>query len=238
MSDGVCKRLRNCLGQADGQPDEPSGSELYVVAGLGNPGAAYEKTRHNVGFEVIDRLAEMLGASSERKKFGSLVREAQAEGRKLLLVKPQTFMNRSGQAVATVLGFYRLGLERLLVITDDAALEPGQIRLRAKGSSGGHKGLADIIEKVNSEAFARLRVGIGSCPGAVMADYVLSRPSAGEQALLEQAVKLAAEAVLCWVRDGIDAAMNRYNSRDRSGSPNGPDPKTNEQKKPDEMKNP
>jgi len=238
VSDGVWKTLRNCLGKAACRPSEPSGSELYVVAGLGNPGAAYEKTRHNVGFEVIDRLAERLGAGAEKKKFGSLVREAQAEGRKLLLVKPQTFMNRSGQAVATVLGFYRLGLERLLVVTDDAALEPGRIRLRAKGSSGGHKGLADIIEKVNSEEFARLRVGIGSCPSESMADYVLSRPSAQERVLLERAAELAAEAVLCWVRDGIEAAMNRYNSRERAGFPEGTEPEKNGLENPDETRNP
>jgi PTH1 family peptidyl-tRNA hydrolase len=211
---------------------------MYVVVGLGNPGPAYEKTRHNVGFEVIDRLAERLGADAEKKKFSSLVRQARWQERSVLLVKPQTYMNCSGQAVAAVLGFYRLGLERLLVITDDAALEPGQIRLRAKGSSGGHKGLADIIEKVKSEAFARLRVGIGSCPGAQMADYVLSRPSGAERVLLERAAETAAEAVVCWLRDGIEAAMNRYNSRERAGLPGSPEPEKKELDKPDEKRNP
>lgn len=238
MADGVWKALRNWLDGSAPEKSEESAAGWYVIVGLGNPGPAYEKTRHNVGFAVIDRLAEMLGASAEKKKFGARIAEAQTDGRKVLLVKPETFMNRSGQPVATVMGFYRLGLERLLVIADDAALETGRIRLRPKGSSGGHKGLADIIEKLKSEEFARLRVGIGSCSAERMVEYVLSRPSAQEQTLLEEAVAKAAEAALCWVRHGLQEAMNRYNSRETTGSAEKTEPGENESGKHGQNKKP
>jgi len=197
------------LGRSSGAAE--SGGARYLVAGLGNPGKPYEGTRHNAGFEVIDRLAAAVGAEVKKKKFAALVGEAQVQGRTLLLIKPQAYMNRSGQAVAAAMGFYRLPLERLLVITDDAALEPGRLRLRAKGSAGGHNGLADIIEKVNSQDFARLRVGIGQSGGGDMADYVLSRPPAKEREILDRAIETAVQAALCWITEGLDAAMNRYN---------------------------
>lgn len=237
MSDGVWKALWNRLRKAANGQSDSSGLDFYVAVGLGNPGSAYEKTRHNIGFEVIDRLAQRLGASGVRKKFGALVREGRLEGRKILLVQPQMFMNRSGEAVASVMGYYRLGLDRLLVITDDTALEPGRVRLRPKGSSGGHKGLADIIEKVQSEEFARLRVGIGSCGGDRMAEYVLSVPPAPERILLDRAVEQAVQAVLCWVQEGLGAAMNRYNSRESTGFPEGTEPAKNGLKKPNETRN-
>jgi len=197
------------LGRSSGAAE--SGGARYLVAGLGNPGKPYEGTRHNAGFEVIDRLAATVGAEVKKKRFAALVGEAQVQGRTLLLIKPQAYMNRSGQAVAAAMGFYRLPLERLLVITDDAALEPGRLRLRAKGSAGGHNGLADIIEKVNSQDFARLRVGIGLSGGGDMADYVLSRPPAKEREILDRAIETAVQAALCWITEGLDAAMNRYN---------------------------
>lgn len=197
------------LGRSSGAAE--SGGARYLVAGLGNPGKPYEGTRHNAGFEVIDRLAAAVGAEVKKKRFAALVGEAQVQGRTLLLIKPQAYMNRSGQAVAAAMGFYRLPLERLLVITDDAALEPGRLRLRAKGSAGGHNGLADIIEKVNSQDFARLRVGIGLSGGEDMADYVLSRPPAKEREILDRAIETAVQAALCWITEGLDAAMNRYN---------------------------
>ena len=197
------------LGRSSGAAE--SGGVRYLVAGLGNPGKPYEGTRHNAGFEVIDRLAAAVGTEVKKKRFAALVGEAQVQGRTLLLIKPQTYMNRSGQAVAAAMGFYRLPLERLLVITDDAALEPGRLRLRAKGSAGGHNGLADIIEKVNSQDFARLRVGIGLSGGGDMADYVLSRPPAKEREILDRAIETAVQAALCWITEGLDAAMNRYN---------------------------
>jgi PTH1 family peptidyl-tRNA hydrolase len=214
----VAANWKDFLGRL-GRPDRSaeSGGLRYLVAGLGNPGTPYRGTRHNVGFDVIDRLAAALGAEVKKKKFGALVGEAQVQGRTLLLVKPQEFMNRSGQAVTTAVDFYRLPLERLLVVTDDAALEPGRLRLRPRGSAGGHNGLADIIEKVKSQDFARLRIGIGPSGGGDMAEYVLSRPSAQEREILDRAVETAHQAVLCWAVEGLDAAMNRYNTKETAG---------------------
>lgn len=193
-------------------------SELKVIVGLGNPGKKYQDTRHNTGFWVIERLSEKLGirpgrflGGTKRKFAGSLDR-SEYEGQKLILFKPQKFMNCSGEPVAAMMGFYKLPLTALLVVTDDMALEPGRIRLRRSGSSGGHNGLADIIEKLGSDNFARLRVGIGRPDTGDDVDYVLSRPSAGEKRLLDEAAERAADAALCWANAGIEQAMNTYNS--------------------------
>jgi PTH1 family peptidyl-tRNA hydrolase len=202
-----------------GRPDRSaeSGGPQYLAVGLGNPGKPYEGTRHNVGFDVIDRLASALGVEVKKKKFGALLGEAQVQGRTLLLAKPQEFMNRSGQAVAAAMGYYRLPADRLLVITDDAALDPGRLRLRPKGSAGGHNGLADIINKLKSQDFARLRIGIGPSGGGELAEYVLSRPSAEEREILDRAIETAYQAVICWAAEGLEAAMNRYNTKESSG---------------------
>ena len=135
--------------------------ETKMVVGLGNPGKEYIDTRHNTGFRVIDALAETLGIEVRKRKFGARFGSSEFADAKLILLKPWQFMNRSGQAVATALGFYKLGANDLLVVTDDMALEPGRIRIRAKGSAGGHNGLADVIEKLSTESFARCRIGIG-----------------------------------------------------------------------------
>ena len=186
-------------------------AEVRLIAGLGNPGKEYAGTRHNVGFEIIDILAQRLNVEVKQKKFGSLFGETVFEGRKLLLLKPQQYMNRSGQNVATVAGFYRLPVENILVVTDDMALEPGSIRLRAKGSSGGHNGLADIISKVGTNEFARLRVGIGQSGRSGTVGFVLGKPSAEDKKLISQSMETASMAVLSWVTDGIDNAMNKFN---------------------------
>ena len=186
---------------------------MKLIAGLGNPGNEYEGTRHNIGFMVADALAERLGASIRRKKFNAMVEEVHAEGTKLLLVKPQHYMNRSGHAVATAAGFYKLASTDVLVVTDDMALDVGRIRLRAKGSSGGHNGLKDIIARIGSDNFPRLRVGIGDSGQMDAADYVLSRFSADEREIIDGVVQTAVEAVLCWLRDGVDIAMTRYNTK-------------------------
>lgn len=190
---------------------------MKIIVGLGNPGKEYEGTRHNVGFDVIDVLAGKLNIDVKRRKFAARFGEGEIDNDKLILLKPWTFMNRSGEAVAAAAGFYKLGPESLLVVTDDMALEPGRIRLRAKGSAGGHNGLKDIIEELGSEDFARLRVGIGSArqqaeynsPSA--RDYVLGRFEKQEKKILDDAVERAAQAVMCWIQKGIDAAMNEYN---------------------------
>ncbi len=188
-------------------------SEMKMIVGLGNCGAEYDGTRHNTGFDVVDILAGRLGIEVRKKKFGGLFGKCEFEEVKLMLLKPQQYMNRSGQVVATAAGFYRLRLEDIMVITDDMALEPGRIRIRTKGSSGGHNGLADIIEKLGSDEFARLRVGIGDSGDEAGEDYVLSRASAQERELIDKGIEESVEAVICWVQEGAEAAMNRFNAQ-------------------------
>jgi len=185
---------------------------MKLVVGLGNPGPEYAETRHNLGFKVIEALDEALGIAVGQRKFGARVGEGFCQGRKVMLMKPWQFMNRSGQAVATAVGFYKLELADLMVVTDDLALAPGAIRVRAKGSAGGHNGLADIIAKLGSHEFARCRVGIGSCPGPETVDYVLGRPREEERPLLNEAILRARDAVLCWLEAGISKVMNDFNS--------------------------
>jgi len=187
--------------------------ETRLIVGLGNPGREYAGTRHNAGFEVVDLLAWRLGTDIKRKKFGGLLGESVVGDKKVLLVKPQGYMNRSGQVVATVVGFYRLSLSDVMVVTDDMALDAGRIRIRARGSAGGHNGLKDIIARTGSEAFARLRVGIGAAGDMDARDYVLSRPPAGQREAIDRAIALSADALECWLTEGIDAAMNKYNVR-------------------------
>ncbi len=186
---------------------------MKMVVGLGNPGEEYAGTRHNIGFRVIDLLAEALRIDVRKRKFGARVGTGELGDKKLMLLKPWQFMNRSGEAVAKAVGFYKLSLSDLLVVTDDMALEPGRIRVRAKGSAGGHNGLADIVEKLGSNQFGRLRVGIGPpTPDSQDAvDYVLSGPTKYQRPLLDEAVNRAKEAVLCWLELGIQAAMNKFN---------------------------
>ena len=183
-----------------------------MVVGLGNPGSEYAGTRHNAGFEVVDLLADRLGIDVGKKKFGGCLGQGEYEGKKLILLKPQQYMNRSGQVVATAAGFYRLEVSDLLVVTDDMWLEPAMMRMRAKGSSGGHNGLADIIEKLGTTEFARLRIGIGQSTVGDSVDYVLGRPSEEDRRLIGEAAERAGEAALCWVREGVEAAMSKFNS--------------------------
>ena len=186
-------------------------AETKMVAGLGNPGAEYVDTRHNVGFLVIDSLAEALGIEVRRRKFGAVFGLGEFADKKLILLKPWQFMNRSGEAIAAAVGFYKLGVSDLLVVTDDMALEPGRIRIRTKGSSGGHNGLADVIEKLGTESIGRLRIGIGQSDREDAVDFVLDEPTVEERPLLDEAIARSQEAVLCWVKDGIEAAMNEFN---------------------------
>lgn len=192
------------------------GASMKLIAGLGNPGSKYDQTRHNVGFRVVDALAERFGEKVRRKKFNALAEEIHAEDTKLLLIKPQDYMNRSGHAIATAAGFYKLGPADVLVVTDDMALDVGRLRIRAKGSAGGHNGLKDIIARLGSDDFARLRVGIGDSGRMDAADYVLSRFSAEERAIVDNAVQTAVDAICCWLRDGVDIAMTRYNAKNEA----------------------
>jgi PTH1 family peptidyl-tRNA hydrolase len=187
--------------------------EIKLIAGLGNPDKEYEGTRHNIGFEVVDTLAEKFGAELKKGKFGASFGQAVFEDKKLILLKPLAYMNNSGQVITTVAGFYRLEPQQILVITDDLALEPGLVRIRASGSAGGHNGLADIVAKLGTENFSRLRVGIGDKGQSEGRDYVLSRPSQAQRELLNQAVAEAVEAIIFLLRQGVDAAMTKFNRK-------------------------
>jgi PTH1 family peptidyl-tRNA hydrolase len=186
-------------------------SDMKLVAGLGNPGGDYADTRHNIGFRVMDLLAETLDIEVRKRKFGARFGVGEFADKKLIVLKPWQFMNRSGQAVATAAGYYKLNVADMLVVTDDMDLEPGHVRLRPKGSAGGHKGLADIIEKLGTNAFARCRIGIGRSDEQDAVDFVLDKPTKAESPLLDVAIERARDAVLCWIEHGIETAMNRYN---------------------------
>jgi len=205
--------------------------QIRLIAGLGNPGAEYVGTRHNMGFEVIDLIAAATAVELTGRKFGARFGSGLFEDKKLILLKPQMYMNRSGQVIATVMGFYKLTPDQLIVITDDMAIEPGRIRIRAQGSAGGHNGLADIINKLGSNKFARCRVGIGRCPGWQSVDYVLSRPSQEQRPLLDDAVVTARDAVLYWLRSGIDRTMNKFNKGPGNKGSDGKGPDNNKQDK-------
>jgi PTH1 family peptidyl-tRNA hydrolase len=188
--------------------------DMKMIVGLGNPGDEYVDTRHNTGFKVIDSLAEALGIDIRKKKFGARFGSGEYADEKLILLKPWQFMNLSGQAVATAVGYYGLSVNNLLVVTDDMDLQAGRIRLRPKGSAGGHNGLADIIDKLKTNEFARCRIGIGRSGDEESVDYVLDKPSEAEKPLLAEAIELARDAVLCWIENGIETAMNKFNSYD------------------------
>jgi len=188
-----------------------------LVVGLGNPGKEYVGTRHNVGFEVVEQLAEKLDCSLRRKlRFAAQVGEVTLDSGKIMLAKPQTFMNRSGAAVAAMVKWSKVLPSEVLVIADDADLPLGQLRLRQAGGSGGHNGLYSIIEALGgNEEFARLRIGIGrTLPvGADITGHVLGRFSAAERREVDATVTAAVEAVECCLRDGFAVAMNRFNRR-------------------------
>lgn len=186
---------------------------MYLIIGLGNPGREYADTRHNVGFMVIDRLCIRLNARLTRYQFKSLSGTAEYEGQKLLLVKPQTYMNLSGQAVGGLVRFYKVPLEQVLVIHDDLDLPPGSLRLRPGGGSAGQKGVQSIIDQLGTPNFPRLRIGIGRPPGRMdAADYVLQPFDREEWPLISQTLERAVDAVLTFVTQGLEKAMTRYNA--------------------------
>lgn len=187
---------------------------MKLVVGLGNPGRKYEETRHNVGFQVARKLAERFGQSVPRSKFQGEIVEGSIGIEKLLLLCPHTYMNRSGSSVLASHDFYKLELTDLMVVCDDLSLPLGKLRIRTKGSSGGQNGLRDIIQRLGSEEFPRLRIGIGTPPpGWDAVDFVLSKFTKDDCAEMEIAVTRAADAVECWVRQGIESCMNQYNAR-------------------------
>ena len=188
---------------------------MKMIVGLGNPGREYDHTRHNVGFDVISVLAEKLDVKPGMWKAEHRAHTARAMigTEKVILVKPQTFMNLSGEAVRALNDYYKLnGLEDLIVISDDVAIPTGHIRIRAKGSAGGHNGLKNIIQHMGGDGFVRLRVGVGG-PGNDMVDHVLGHFSSEDAKIMQEAFDKAADAVACIVTDGIDKAMTRFNTR-------------------------
>jgi PTH1 family peptidyl-tRNA hydrolase len=185
---------------------------MKVVVGLGNPGSKYAGTRHNIGYLVIDYLAESPRAGRFQSRFQGLIAELIEDGEKILLVKPETFMNLSGRCVREVLSFYQVPVTDLLVVCDDINLPLGKLRVRARGSDGGQKGLRDIRNHLGTDEYARLRIGIDSPGEADAADYVLSRFRPTERAAIDEAVRTAGEAVIYWARNGVEACMNRYNA--------------------------
>jgi PTH1 family peptidyl-tRNA hydrolase len=184
---------------------------IKLVAGLGNPGTKYQGTRHNIGFDLLDRLAQGGRQESFSSKFEGQQAEIEIDYRRVLLLKPQTFMNLSGRSVGAAVRFYKLPVTDLLVVCDDLSLPAGKLRLRPGGSDGGQKGLRDIAAQLGSDQFPRLRIGIGENEGVDAADYVLSRFRGTERNAIEDALILASQAVAVWVTQGIDVAMNRFN---------------------------
>jgi PTH1 family peptidyl-tRNA hydrolase len=182
------------------------------VVGLGNPGRKYERTRHNLGFRVLDELQRRWDADGPRQAFDGLVWNARP-GARVVLLAPQTYMNCSGRSVAQMVRFYKADVEDVLVVLDDIALAPGQIRVRAGGSAGGHNGLTDVLASLATDQVPRLRIGIGQ-PGRMdQVDFVLSRFSADEEPAVESAIAAAADAVEDWVLHGIRCVMDKYNRR-------------------------
>lgn len=188
---------------------------MYLIAGLGNPTKKYEHTRHNIGFDVIDLLAEKYNISMGAKKFKGICGTGVIEGVKVLLLKPQTFMNLSGSSVFEAMDYYKLEPSReLIVIYDDIDLAPGNLRIRKKGSAGGHNGMKDIIAHLGTQEFARIRVGAGAkAEGQDLVNHVLGHFSGEERVLVEEAMRNTLEAVCLMVQGETDAAMNQYNKK-------------------------
>jgi PTH1 family peptidyl-tRNA hydrolase len=190
---------------------------MYLVVGLGNPGKEYELTRHNIGFMVIDRLSKDLNIAVSKDQCNALIGQGATNSHKIILAKPQTFMNLSGQSVSDLLSWYKIELKRLIVICDDLDLDAGQLRIRPKGNSGGHKGVDSVIDRLGTTEFARVRIGIGKpdqiIEGENGSDYVLSKIPKSEQEAIDKALLSAAEAVPLIITEGLEAAMNKYNIR-------------------------
>lgn len=187
---------------------------MFVIVGLGNPGSKYELTRHNIGFLTIDRLAKREGVRVDKIKFKSLIGEMNINGEKIILVKPQTFMNLSGEAVREVMNFYKVDLENLLVVVDDIDITPFTIRLKKSGSAGSHNGMKSIIYNLNDDKFPRLKVGVGNNERKIdLANYVLSGFEKKDQEKLENIIDTSCDAILDFIKNGADYVMNNYNNK-------------------------
>lgn len=183
---------------------------MKIVVGLGNPGKKYAGTRHNIGFMVVEELAKRFPVQKEESKYDAIIGHIQIGPEKVLLVKPLTYMNLSGNSVQPLVNFYKLDLKDLIVVYDDMDLDLGRLRIRESGGTGGHKGMASIVQRLSSQEFPRIRVGIGR-PEDETIDWVLGKFSSDEKPIAAEMIIKAADAVECWVKYGIQKAMNEYN---------------------------
>ena len=190
-------------------------NDMFLIVGLGNPGKQYEHTRHNIGFDVMDALAEKYNISISEKKHKALCGKGVINGVKVVLAKPQTYMNLSGESVAELVNYYKMDPEEeMIVIYDDISLAPGNLRIRKKGSAGGHNGIKNIIANLGTSVFPRIKVGVGEKPkGYDLADYVLGKFSKEDRVLMEEGYDLACEASALIMQGAIDQAMNEYNQK-------------------------
>lgn len=190
-------------------------NKMYIIVGLGNPTKEYEHTRHNVGFDTIDAIADKYGVLMGEKKHKAIIGKGYIAGQKVVLAKPQTFMNLSGESVRMLIDFYKIDEEcELIIIYDDISLQPGQLRVRKKGSAGGHNGIKNIIQHLGHDVFMRIKVGVGEKPkGWDLADYVLGHYAKDELPLMKEAFDQAASCVETMIVDGADQAMNLYNGK-------------------------
>ncbi len=188
---------------------------MYLIAGLGNPGKQYDMTRHNIGFHTIDYIADSLKVKVKKLKYKAVFGEGTIDGEKVLLVKPQTYMNLSGESLIDFVKFFKIPTKNVIVISDDIALDAGRIRIRTKGSSGGHNGLKSIISHLGTDEFNRIRIGVGAPKhdDHELADFVLGRFSKDEIPVLEDAIIKADKAVCEIIKNGVESAMNKYNSK-------------------------
>ena len=195
--------------------DRNRGERMFIIAGLGNPTLAYQGTRHNVGFDVIDALASQYNIPVDRRKNRSLIGKGIIEGQKVILVKPQTYMNQSGESVGALVDYYKVDEEKeIIVIYDDVSLDVGQLRIRKKGSAGGHNGIKSIISHLGTEVFPRIKVGVGEKPkGYDLASYVLGHFSKEDREIIEEGYQKAIRAVTMIMNGRTDAAMNEYNRK-------------------------
>lgn len=205
---GLFDRFRN---------QESKGQEFFCIVGLGNPGRQYEETKHNVGFHVIDRLAKKYDIDVTKFKNKALMGDGTIKGKRVLLVKPQTFMNLSGESVREIVNFYKIPQERFVVIYDDTSLPCGSVRIREKGSHGGHNGVRSIIDQMGTDEFNRIKVGIGEKPnGWDLADYVLAKFNPDDLALMEQGMDKAVLGVELMLSRGVKDAANRVNQKPKT----------------------
>lgn len=190
-------------------------SENWLIVGLGNPGKEYARTRHNCGFRAVDLLADKLGCKIDKGKFHGLYGQKVMGGKKLFLLKPQTYMNLSGRSVLQLSAYFNIPPQRIIVIFDDISLSTGRLRVRGDGSAGGHNGIKSIIESLGSQDFPRVKIGVGAKPNAEqdLADWVLSTFSSLEEKALQPALENAAEAALCIIDSGVSTAANRFNGK-------------------------